>query len=92
MSMCVCGLFHDTCAKGERIAWIAKAAREDARTIASRAVIEAAWTAMQAGRDLPLQQRDDLEKARRRAIDADREAYSAVWAEKRAAYDAAVPA
>lgn len=88
MTMCVCGLFHGSCAKGNRIDAIAKASREDARTIASRAVVETAWQAMQAGRDLPLKELDELEKAWRRAIDSDREVYSAVWAEKREAYDA----
>jgi hypothetical protein len=86
--VCVCGLFHESCAKGVRIAAIAKASREDDRTIESRRLVEAAWDAMRAGRDLPLKERDELEKAWRRAIDVDREVSSAVWAENRAAYDA----
>jgi hypothetical protein len=90
--VCVCGLFHGSCAKGVRIAAIAKAARGDARALESRRLVEAAWDAMRAGRDLPLKERDELEKAWRKAIDADREVSSAVWAEKRAAYDVQAPA
>lgn len=83
MSICLrTGMPGDPCGRCARVDRLLLATREDPRVRAQFAVVEAAWRAKQAGRDLPLAKWLVLDAAHWRAVSELGVIFSQVWAEK----------